>query len=373
MYDVKAPYDLVYFDIVGYCNAKCPYCMTGSRRVDDAAFPSKAIEVDRFEKAIDHLLANGFICAGRSRIDLYSWGEPLLHPKLNDVLRVLSTRNIDFGLSTNASKAVQLDSDVLTNLRELKFSISGFSQSSYDRIHGFEFETIRKNMETLVKNVRGAGSPSEFTMAFHIYQFNVGEMRSAAEFCRRNGIGFGPYCARLADYEFKKWYLEGAISREMLDRMSKDLFLDYIDGLMAAMPEDYKCPQLSKLTIDEYCNALTCCILAKDHPEYSLGSLFDLSKSEIHDMRLARKVCGECIKSGVAYWTHNTLTPRFADDYRYLMRVQQMSEKRELDRQKRDGQVQEHDKRIDAILNSWSYRLGRTLTWPIRYVMDRLM
>lgn len=364
MLDKKNQYDLVYFEIVGYCNARCPWCMTGSKRIDETAFPSTFIKVDHFENAINYLLDNGFICPGKCRIDLYSWGEPMLHPQLNDILRILSRNNIDFGISTNASKAVHLDRDVLTNLRELKFSMPGFSQSSYDRIHGFHFETILDNIEILVKNIRKEESPCRVTMLYHIYQFNVDEMRLAAEFCNENSIKFAPYCARLADYNFKKSYLDGSISRELLEKMSKDLFLHYIDELIATMPQNYECPQFNILTIDEYCNALTCCILSKDHPEYSLGSLFELSRSEIHDMKLSRKVCVDCIKSGVTYWTHNSLIPKYIDDFKYVTRVKQMSQNRDLELQNRDNT-------INDILNSKSYKLGRTLTWPIRYMIER--
>jgi MoaA/NifB/PqqE/SkfB family radical SAM enzyme len=371
MLDKKNQYDLVYFEIVGYCNARCPWCMTGSKRIDETAFPSTFIEVDHFENAINYLLDNGFVCPGKCRIDLYSWGEPMLHPKLNDILRILSRNNIDFGISTNGSKAVHLDRDVLPNLCELKFSMPGFSQSSYDRVHGFRFETILHNIETLVKNIVQEGAPTRFTIAYHIYQFNVDEMRVAAEFCYENGIGFAPYCARLADYNFKKSYLDGSISRGLLEEMSKDLFLHYIDELIATMPQNYECPQFNILTIDEYCNALTCCILSKDHPEYSLGSLFELSRSEIHDMKRSRKVCADCIKSGITYWTHHTLVPKYGADFRYLARVNHMCQERDLDVQKKVLELQRKDHTINDILNSKSFRLGRTLTWPIRYMIDR--
>jgi MoaA/NifB/PqqE/SkfB family radical SAM enzyme len=338
--------------------------MTGSKRLDKNTFPSTSIKVDHFENAINYLLDNGFIYPGKCRIDLYSWGEPMLHPRLNDILRILSKNDINFGISTNASKVVHLDRDVLAHLCELKFSVPGFSQSSYDRIHGFHFETILNNIEILVKNIVNEGSPSQFTMAYHIYQFSVDEIGLAAEFCDKNNIDFFPHCARLADYNFKKSYLDGSISRDLLEKMSKDLFLHYIDELIATMPQNYECPEFNILTIDEYCNALTCCILCKDHTEYSLGNLFELSLSEIRDMKLSRKVCVDCIRSGVAYWTQHPSVPKCIDDLKNVSRLKQMSQNRSLELQNRDNIIKD-------ILNSESYKLGRTLTWPIRYMIER--
>ncbi|MFC2067695.1 radical SAM protein [Chloroflexota bacterium] len=181
--DIRNKYDLVYFEIVGFCNAKCPWCITGNKSLNEIIYPSQFIKVDDFENAINYLLDNGFICSGESRIDLYSWGEPMLHPELGKILNILSKNNINYGISTNASKVVDLNRDILTNLCELKFSMPGFSQSSYDRIHGFNFKKILKNIEALVNNIKKEGSISKFTMSYHLYQFNIGEIKAAVEFC----------------------------------------------------------------------------------------------------------------------------------------------------------------------------------------------
>ena len=91
--NIKNKYDIVYFEIVGFCNAKCPWCITGNKSLDEVSYPSKYIEVDDFENAINYLRDNGFICPGESRIDLYSWGEPMLHPELNNILKILGYYN----------------------------------------------------------------------------------------------------------------------------------------------------------------------------------------------------------------------------------------------------------------------------------------
>ena len=94
-------------------------------------------------------------------------------------------------------------------------------------------------------------------------------------------------------------------------RIGKDLFLHYVDELIARTPQDYQCPQFNILTIDEYCNVLTCCVLPKDHPEYSLGNLFTLSSDDIRKGKLSQNVCSECVKLGISYWVHNPWVPSF--------------------------------------------------------------
>ena len=362
---MKQKYDLVCFEIVGFCNAKCPWCITGNKSLNKASSPSGFINVDDFENAIDYLLDNGFIGPGESRIYLYSWGEPMLHPDLNGILKILSKNNIDFGISTNASKVVDFDRDVLANLYDLKFSMPGFSQSSYDRVHGFSFDRILENIKTLVRNIESEGAGVNFTMAYHLYQFNIGEINPAVKFCQENGIDFVPYVAYLNDFYLSKAYLDKSINRELLERVSKDLFLYYIDELIAKMPQNYQCPQFNILTIDEYCNALTCCVLPKDHPEYSLGSIFELSYNEIREMKRTRKICNDCIKSGVTYWVSNVVVPDYIKDFRYILELEKSLRERDLE-------LQNKANLINTLLNSKPYKLGRAFTWPIRCVVDRL-
>ena len=304
-------YHSVYFDVVGFCNAKCPWCQTGNGSLKQ--YPPKYIRVDDFRQAIDRLKDSGFIDADASLLDLFSWGEPMLHPQLNAILRILTENGLAFGLSTNASRFVALESDALANLRQLRFSVPGFSQSSYDRIHGFNFHIVLKNIEAFCDNVHRERPDAKLEMVYHLYQFNIDEVPAARDFCRANGIEFYPFFAYLCDFDLTMSYLDRSVRPELLRRMTKDLFLYYVDGLLAQAPRDYQCPQHSILTIDEECNILTCCFLPKDHPEYSLGKISTLSLDDVRKGKISQMVCRECIASGAAYWVHNPVVPGFLD------------------------------------------------------------
>jgi len=309
--DKEKKYNLAYFEIVGFCNARCPWCVTGNKSLNQVSYPSRFINVNDFRNAIVTLLEGGLIYSRETLVRLANWGEPMLHPELNEILKILKKNDLNFALSTNASKFVNLENDILGNLHELKFSVPGFSQSSYDRIHGFNLEGILKNIEMFCKNIRKEGSSAKLRMAYHLYQFNIDEIDAAMKFCNLNGIEFSPYSAYLNDFNLAKAYLNKSISTELLGRIGKDLFLHYVDELIARTPQDYQCPQFNILTIDEYCNVLTCCALPKDHPEYSLGNLFTLSSDDIRKSKLSQKVCIECVKLGISSWVHNPWRPSF--------------------------------------------------------------
>jgi glycosyltransferase involved in cell wall biosynthesis/2-polyprenyl-3-methyl-5-hydroxy-6-metoxy-1,4-benzoquinol methylase/GT2 family glycosyltransferase/organic radical activating enzyme len=309
--DKEKKYNLVYFEIVGFCNARCPWCVTGNKSLNQVSYPSRFINVNDFRNAIVKLLEGGLIYPRETIIRLENWGEPMLHPELSEILKILKKNDVNFAFSTNASKFVNLENDVLGNLQEIRFSVPGFSQSSYDRIHGFNLESILKNIEMFCKNIRKEGSGAKLVMAYHLYQFNIGEIDAAMKFCSLNGIEFSPYSAYLNDFNLAKAYLNKSISTELLGRIGKDLFLHYVDELIARTPQDYQCPQFNILAIDEYCNVLTCCALPKDHPEYSLGNLFTLSSGDIRKGKVSQKVCIECVKLGISSWVHNPWVPDF--------------------------------------------------------------
>ena len=315
--DKEKKYNLVYFEIVGFCNARCPWCVTGNKSLNQVSYPSRFINVNDFHNAIVTLLEGGLIYPRETLIRLDNWGEPMLHPELTKILKILRNNDVNFALSTNASKFVSLENDVLGNLQEIRFSVPGFSQSSYDRIHGFNLESILKNIEMFCKNIRKEGSTATLMMAYHLYQFNLDEIDAAMKFCSLNGIKFSPSSAFLNDFNLAKAYLNKSISTELLERIGKDLFLHYVDELIARTPQDYQCPQFNILTIDEYCNVLTCCALPKNHPEYSLGNLFTLSSDDIRKGKVSQKVCIECVKLGISSWVHNPWVPDFMNIYKY--------------------------------------------------------
>jgi MoaA/NifB/PqqE/SkfB family radical SAM enzyme len=263
-----------------------------------------------------------------SCINLYNWGEPLLHPELADILGVLDDRRIAYSLSTNASKCVPVKKQTMRHMRQLTISMPGFSQRSYDEIHGFDFEKIKANIDILLATFKSAGFVGNTLLAYHVYQFNIDEIGAAMKFCARRKIHFSPVAAYMNDYNLSKAYLDGQLSRELLAKASKQLLLSYVDDLVKRCPADYRCPQHDYLTIDESCNVLTCCIVPRSHPDYSVGNVFTLAAEDVVRKKASRGVCVECRQSGVAYWAHNPHVPKFIEDLKQVSLMNRIRAKR---------------------------------------------
>ena len=87
------------FELTNHCNLKCPVCPAG---VGAVKRKPRAMDVDLFRRVIDevgpYLLTTS----------LWAWGEPLLHPELQSILKAIRKYRIATLLSTNGQR---LDDD----------------------------------------------------------------------------------------------------------------------------------------------------------------------------------------------------------------------------------------------------------------------
>src|SRR5262245_6726166 len=86
------PNNIYSIEITNHCNLTCPYCpLTTSKR------PKGYMDEITFSKIIDYLVEIGQKCVG-----LHGFGEPLLHPNLENFIRHAFSRGILPAFSTNA-------------------------------------------------------------------------------------------------------------------------------------------------------------------------------------------------------------------------------------------------------------------------------
>lgn len=304
-------YPIIYFEISGRCNAVCQWCSTGQSNKRGGK-KGKFIDPGDFENALKYIKDNG-LADENTVIKLFSWGEPLLHPQLKEIVEILNRENFKFGLSTNSSRPIAFSQAVcLSGLTEVLFSMPGFSQKSYDRIHGFNFEKIKKNISGMLNNFRQCGFTGAAQLIYHIYQFNMDEIEPAIQFAQENQMVFSCGMAYINDWNRYRQYLTSQMEYEDLKRASQDLFLHYIDEKLQEkrLNPGVSCPQFNLLLIDENCNVGTCCILSKNDEDYAIGNLFELSKEQIDHMKRSRKVCRECDRLGIWYLIQSPVIPK---------------------------------------------------------------
>jgi len=288
----------IYYEISGICNAKCPYCPTGSGATKGRK--ARFIPPEEFSRGLNRLyeldLLNNDIFFG-----LFNWGDPFLHPQLNEILHILKEADQSFALSTNGSFLPKnLNSSLLYNLSYIRLSLPGFSQQSYDKVHRLDFESVLQNIGILNE----LAPPNTLEVLLYAYKFNIEEISRAFDYFSNKNIRCRVAMPHLMDYEEAIGYLTETIDPIKKQRIEDELFTDHIKPLVLHKEDMKSCPYLqNQLVIDEYSNVLTCCVLSKNSEYYTFGSLFELTKDELFDVKTRGKaICSHCMSAGVPYW-----------------------------------------------------------------------
>lgn len=146
------PYVLV-VDPTNVCNLRCPLCPTGLMQRGRAP---GMIPWETYTRAIDEAAPWAY------KVNLFNWGEPLLHTHLFEMIQYAKDRNLGTSLSSNMSIQLsdeRIDELVKSGLEYLCLSIDGATQEAYAtyRKRG-NLEQVLGNVRRLVKRRRELGS-----------------------------------------------------------------------------------------------------------------------------------------------------------------------------------------------------------------------
>jgi MoaA/NifB/PqqE/SkfB family radical SAM enzyme len=128
-------------DVANRCNLRCPYCPTGARR--PSGRDKRMIEPLLVKKLLDEL--DRYLIS----VNLYNWGEPLLHPQISQMVKMIHERRVFTQISSNLSIAnKELVAEVCrAGLDYLTVSVGGASQKVYESYHrGGTLETVLDNI-----------------------------------------------------------------------------------------------------------------------------------------------------------------------------------------------------------------------------------
>lgn len=302
-------YTEVYMDVTNICNARCKYCLTGSanRRGENKCVVPYYMTVEEFQKMHEHMLNNDIItqdCLYR----IYNWYEPSLNPHLPDILNYIHDVGARVDISTNASRRIDFANiKSCDNWYGIIFSMPGFSQKSYDRIHGFNFEQIKDNIRATVKSLRQRDFHGYAMINYHIYQFNLGEVQAAKAFADELGIELHTIFAITDGHDGEGGsYLNNTLKPERMKELSRDIIYYYIDELFENKEkyfEDFKEPE--SITLSERCNVIPG---RGSNDESRIKSIFDITTyQEIHDIYESRfkKAIENPQYGNIWVWMHN--------------------------------------------------------------------
>jgi pyruvate-formate lyase-activating enzyme len=194
---------VTFFELSNRCNLHCVACRRSPTEIFDqnpnsesGFVPMGNMPVEMYQALIDEIKDRTMMAV------LYVNGEPLLRPELGEMLRYASERGMATMISTNGMLLTeQRSEDILrSGVDFIKVAVSGFTQETYNRNHrGGDIQTVRKNLEDLVRVRDRTGSTTVIMLDYIIFRHNQHEAAPWQALCKelnvlfnkRNGISQG--------------------------------------------------------------------------------------------------------------------------------------------------------------------------------------
>ena len=147
--------DRVYVESTNVCNLDCIMCPTGLH-IDTR--PKGYMEWELYTAIVDE------IAPFAEAVVLHSWGEPLLHPRIIEMIEYAKARGLWVELSTNATRLDEaMARRVLSSgLDRIYLSMDGLTKETYERVRvKGNFETVLGNIERFLNLKHELGSDIE--------------------------------------------------------------------------------------------------------------------------------------------------------------------------------------------------------------------
>ena len=299
-------------DVVGTCNLRCPSCPQGNTGQIN---PTNLIDKDLLEKVIDKAARDFPI----EWVFLYNWGEPFLHPKLSELIRIVKRYpKLKCGISTNLNLLRNIDDVLLAAPHEFRISLSGFTQEVYGQTHARgKIEKVKENMRLLRDaKVRTGNRSTRVVVYFHKYRHNLHEIEPMRDYALSLGFDWMENWAYYMPVEKALDLAEGRLSSTELGFVREQFALPIEAAIEAALPYKNEPCRLLKdqIVLDLRGNLLLCCGVF-DFSKNSLGSFLDMTPESFRQAKKHHPTCTSCASNGLhrylEYYSHPQLAPLY--------------------------------------------------------------
>lgn len=285
-------------DVSGTCNLKCPTCPVGNSPLGGR--PRGFMEVDLFQRILEKVKRDG--AAPRPDIFLFSWGEPLLHPKIGDLIRIVNAAGLSSTLSTNLNVDRGLADVAKANPAALKISLSGFTPETYERTHvKGDLSLVKANLYRLRHELDKHKATTRVWVGHHLYRNNRDQVPMVAAVCQELGFEHHPIVAFFQPLERLLEVVERRgpphpILDELIDHPR-----DYVPRLKASRSGRYDCELRFNQTAINFDGSVALCCSVYDEANMLGVQFLDHSHAELEARKYAHPFCKTCMAAGMQY------------------------------------------------------------------------
>ena len=171
--------DWIQVEVTSCCDGDCIYC---PRHVYKKQWKNRQMPLDKFRS-----LKPAF--KKTDLVHLQGWGEPLLHPEIMEMLKIVKDCRAKVGTTTNANRLnpSMAESLVMSGLNIIGFSLAGISAEKNDSIRkGTSLDSVIKAIENLQKAKEKLQSAyPDIHVAYMLLNSNLDELENMPEFFAR--------------------------------------------------------------------------------------------------------------------------------------------------------------------------------------------
>lgn len=293
---------IFWIDIAGTCNLRCPSCAVGNFQKSDFAGPVRHVgfmDLAYFQKALRKIKDENpdDVC----RIEIYNWGEPLLHPEIAAFIREINKYpKFLCGISSNLShKHMDLEGALRAEPRTFRISLSGFRASSYSQTHvRGDIELVKANMVRIREIITKYKLKTMVSVAYHVYRHNAGdELEEMRQFCEKLNFVLTPNWANFYPLEKLERYFEGKASAMEKDLIGKLVFSPE-EHLEYARPFKNQPCKLQDHTVINHDGSVGLCCATFDPANNIAANFLEVSAPILMDIKYKHPTCDRCIASG---------------------------------------------------------------------------
>ena len=293
-FDEMAPYYTV--DILGSCNLKCPSC---PHSIKETNVPKGSMTLETFKSVFDKIIND---TPSISHISLYSWGEPFLHPYLDQIIDYVHEKNVAVALSSNLSIKFgdRIEKIIKSNPDYLKVSLSGFYPNAYNNTHaGGDINLVKKNLVLIRELIDRYKAKTLVDINYHLYKDNSGEnLKQMEDFSNKLGFVISKTYALVMPLERVISHLEDN-SDSQTKQLQNNLLVTIDEGINASskisLPKN-TCPfRENQININSDLTVPVCCTVWERNGNIVAQNFLKTNINEINLNKKKIDLCNKCM------------------------------------------------------------------------------